>query len=84
MGILKKRPKTLSSPKCKKLKIFTCAGLPKDHFSVDTDQIQALYGERFKIKKLCNQSVECIPVHLRAKGLMKMTEEVYYLSSNPE
>jgi hypothetical protein len=31
MEILKKWPKTLSTPKCKKLKIFSIAALPKGH-----------------------------------------------------
>lgn len=51
-------------------------------FSVDENEVKALYGDRFNIQQLYNQPVESIPSHLQARGLSASSSEVYYLSSN--
>jgi thiopurine S-methyltransferase len=48
-------------------------------FSVDENEVMALYGDRFNIKQLYNQPVESIPPHLQEKGLSASSSEVYYL-----
>lgn len=48
-------------------------------FSVDENELVALYGACFNIKLLHHQTAKSIPAHLREKGLTAASEEVYYL-----
>ena len=49
-------------------------------FSIDEDEIRALYGEHFNIKQLCNIPAVTIPEHLKIKGLTQASHQVYYLT----
>lgn len=50
-------------------------------YSVDENEVIALYGAHFDIKQLYGKPLE-IPAHLQAKGLIQATEQVYSLSKN--
>lgn len=47
-------------------------------FSVDENEVAALYGAHFDIKPLCRKQFEA-PDHLKDKGLLQATEQVYSL-----
>lgn len=49
-------------------------------FSVEENEIVALYGEHFHIKQLLHQPTELIQPHLQARGLTKANDAVYCLS----
>lgn len=53
-------------------------------FSVDENEVMALYGDHFNVKQIHNQLAGSIPAHLRAKGLTKASVEVYYLTAITE
>lgn len=48
-------------------------------FSVDKDEVTALYSAYFDINLLYRKQFE-IPAHLQAKGLLQATEQVYLLT----
>ncbi len=48
-------------------------------FSVDKQEVRALYKERFDIERLYSQPIREIPAHLLDKGLSNATEQVYHL-----
>ena len=50
-------------------------------FSVNESEITALYSTHFKINQLYSKQLEVLPVHLKAKGLLQATEQVYLLTS---
>lgn len=47
-------------------------------FSVDEQEVKALYSAHFKIEQIYSQQAE-VPPHLQAKGLAQATEQVYSL-----
>ncbi|MCX7116434.1 MAG: thiopurine S-methyltransferase [Legionellales bacterium] len=47
-------------------------------FSVDENEIKALYSAHFDIQQLYSKQAE-MPAHLQAKGLLQATEQVYSL-----
>ena len=53
-------------------------------FSVDENEVMALYGDHFNVKQIHNQLAESISPHLREKGLTKASVEAYYLTSITE
>jgi thiopurine S-methyltransferase len=48
-------------------------------FSVDENEVGALYGGQFTIKKLHSYLEESLPAHLHKKGLTKYQVDVYHL-----
>ncbi|AHE66913.1 thiopurine S-methyltransferase [Legionella oakridgensis] len=50
-------------------------------FSVDEQEVKALYGEHFNIKQLYKKIIKVIPDHLHAKGLKSAIEQVYCLQT---
>ena len=53
-------------------------------FSVDEEEVRALYGECFQMQQLYSGAVKQIMPHLQARGLSDACDHVYYLLSNPE
>jgi len=45
-------------------------------FSVDENEVSALYGDYFDINQLYSKQFE-VPAHLQAKGMLQATEQVY-------
>jgi len=48
-------------------------------FSVDEDEVTALYSAHFEINQLYSKRFE-VPVHLQVKGLLQAAEQVYLLT----
>ena len=48
-------------------------------FSVDENEVIALYSAHFEIHQLYSKQFE-VPIHLQAKGLFQATEQVYLLT----
>lgn len=49
-------------------------------FSVEEKEVKRLYANHFSIIQLDHKSVESIPLHLKAKGLTQISEQVYVLN----
>lgn len=48
-------------------------------FSVDENEVIALYSAHFEINQLYSEQLE-VPIHLHSKGLLQATEQVYLLT----
>lgn len=52
-------------------------------FSVDENEVIALYGTHFEINQLYSKQFE-VPLHLQAKGLLQATERAYLLTDRSD
>lgn len=50
-------------------------------FSIDENEVNVLYGEYLDVKQVYSKPVSEIPMHLKEKGLLQATEQVYCLTN---